>query len=278
VATAAIDLRLGQTVEDGRLAKRTDSPIDYDAVAPGYDRQPYRAKPVDPELRAFVASGRLSPSPAILDIACGTGNQLVSDRPLLPGARLVGVDRSLGMLREASRKAADIVWVQADGTALPFSDHSFDFATCQFGFHHMADKARMLADVLRVLRRGGRFVMRNVCPHEQPDSLFYDYFPEAYATDLSDFWPPDRVAESMRSAGFVGVAIELEHHRSQQDLRMWREQVGRRAMKSQLMTISDEAYRAGLQRLDRELEADGAPLTRADHACLVTIRGDRRPE
>src|SRR5208283_6053541 len=66
-----------------------------------------------------------------------------ADRPVVPSARLVGLDRSLGMLRQARAKAPDIAWVQADGSALPFQTGSFDFITCQFALHHIQDKVRM---------------------------------------------------------------------------------------------------------------------------------------
>ncbi|MBV8738593.1 MAG: methyltransferase domain-containing protein, partial [Alphaproteobacteria bacterium] len=104
---------------------------------------------------------------------------------------------------------------------LPFRSSSFDFITCQFGFHHLRDKAGMLHPVFNVLRFNGRFVIRNVCPHEHPDWLYYDYFPEALQIDLADFWSPETVVATMEVVGFASVAVELEHLRFEQDLRTW---------------------------------------------------------
>jgi hypothetical protein len=42
------------------------------------------------------------------------------------------------------------------------------------------------------------------------------------------------------------------------------------------LAISDAAYQAGLRRLERELADGDAPQMRADHICLLIIRGDRR--
>src|SRR5437667_11358167 len=93
--------------------------VNYDRIAHLYDAQPYRAKSVDPELLAFI-SQRTSPDTlATLDIGCGTGNQLVANHAVVPEARLIGVDRSFGMLRQAQPKAPGIGWVQADGAMLP---------------------------------------------------------------------------------------------------------------------------------------------------------------
>jgi SAM-dependent methyltransferase len=163
--------------------------VDYDAIAPLYDPQAYRARTVDPKFLAFIEQRKSWDAPFLLDISCGTGNQLVANHTAAPHAEMVGVDRSLGMLRQAWPKASDIAWVQADATALPFSDLSFDFISCQFAFHHFRDKANMLRDTFRVLRASGCFVLRNLCPHESADWIYYEYFPQAEIIDLRDFRP-----------------------------------------------------------------------------------------
>ena len=136
---------------------KPSSRVNYDTIAHLYDTQPYRAKTIDPELLTCWGSASAE-TLSILDIGCGsTGNQLVANRAVVPHARLVGLDRSLGMLRQAQPKAPDIAWVQADGAGLPFQAQSFDFVTCQYALHHIQDKAGMLRAVFRVLRRGGRY-------------------------------------------------------------------------------------------------------------------------
>lgn len=255
---------------------RTTTRIDYDVIAPLYDAQPYRGKTVDPELTLFLdqrAGGYLS---AVLDIACGTGSQLVANRTIVAGARLVGLDRSVGMLRQARPKAEDIMRVQGDAALLPFCPASFDFITCQFGFHHVPDKAGMLGEVFRVLRHQGRFIMRNLCPQEHPDWLYYDYFPEARTIDLADFWPSEDIVATMEAAGFGAIVVEPEHLRFAQNLRAWLDMVRRRELNSQLMAISDAAYAAGISRLEHEVNDVHGPRVRPDHLCLITIRGEKR--
>jgi len=253
---------------------RTMSRVDYDAIAHLYDGQPYRGKTVDPELVTFLAQHDPS-GLSLLDIACGTGSQLVANRSIVPDARLVGLDRSLGMLGHAQRKGSQIAWVQAEGAMLPFRPESFDFISCQFGFHHLPDKAGMLRDVFAVLRHGGRLAMRNLCPQEHPDWLYYEYFPAAQTIDLADFWPTVTISATMKSIGFTTISVEPEHIRFEQDLRVWLNMVRRRDLNSQLMAISDRAYADGIDRLERELSDESAPHVRPDHLCLMTIRGDK---
>jgi SAM-dependent methyltransferase len=249
--------------------------VDYDLVAPLYDSQPYRAKAVDPELLAFVAQRGSADALSLLDIGCGTGNQLVANRTVTPDVRLVGLDRSLGMLRQALPKAPNIAWVQAEAAATPFPDQCFDFISCQFAFHHFQAKAGMLHDAFRVLRPGGRLVLRNACPQASADWLYYEYFPAARIVDLQDFWPPDAVVAVMEGAGFAPVAVAYEHLHFEQNLAAWLAIVRRRDTCSQLQVIPDGDYEAGIKRLEHELAEASAPRMRADHLCLLTIRGDK---
>jgi len=46
--------------------------------------------------------------------------------------------------------------------------------------------------------------MRNLCPQEHLDWLYYEYFPEALAIDLEDFWPPEIIVATMEATGFAG--------------------------------------------------------------------------
>ncbi len=247
--------------------------VDYDDIAHLYDAQPYRARAADPELLTFVAE-RKAADLVVLDIGCGTGNQLIANRSAMPYVGYCGLDRSFGMLQQARLKMADIAWVRADGAVLPFAAGSFDFVCCQFAFHHIADKAGMLRAVFLVLRPGGRFVLRNLCPQESGDWLYYEYFPEAQLVDLRDFWPPDHVLSVMGGVGFVGVAAGYEHLHFEQNLPAWLDIVRRRDTCSQLLAISDTAYQAGVKRLARDIADASKPRSREDHLCLITVRGE----
>jgi len=249
--------------------------VNYDLIAHLFDKGPYRAKSVDPELLAFIDARRAADPPSVLDIGCGTGSQLVANHSIVPHGRLVGLDRSLGMLRQAQRKSRHIAWVQGDGAMLPFQNKSFDFVTCQHALHHVRDKAGMLGSVFRVLRPGGRLMILTLCPQESADWLYYEYFPDAYAIDLTDFWPPQSVTTALQAASFAPVTAEHRHLHYEQNMQEWLKVVRRRDVTSQLMVISDAAYATGLRRLEEGLAVGSTPPLRADHICLVTIRADR---
>lgn len=94
----------------------------------------------------------------ILDIGCGTGRLTSEIRRRAPGVRVVGIDPSASMLRQASehlKESASLV--QADGTALPFAE-AFDAVFSTAAFHWIPDHDRLFAEIHRVLKPAGRLV------------------------------------------------------------------------------------------------------------------------
>ncbi|MBI2921881.1 MAG: methyltransferase domain-containing protein [Planctomycetes bacterium] len=253
--------------------------LDYDRIAEGYDAQPYRNKSADPDLAEFL---RARPDlglkgPSVLDAGCGTGNQLVANRPCWPHARFAGLDPFRGMLRSALSKSRDIAWIRGDGADLPFHSATFDFAINQFSFHHVMRKRRMLGEIRRVLRPGGRFVMSNIDPWAMADSPLYAYFPEALEADRRDFMKPAAIEEGLREAGFPDVVSSSARLPVVQTLRQFAGAVRERASCSQLLTISDEAYQAGLRRLGGDLSRPGGAEGKLESAVvLIRIRADAR--
>lgn len=89
--------------------------LDYDQIAHLYDSQPYRARATDPDGEVGRQAWRQR-TLAFLDIACGTGDQLIANNEAEPDARLVGGERTAGAggsslrrydpRRQASRPAA----------------------------------------------------------------------------------------------------------------------------------------------------------------------------
>lgn len=110
----------------------------------------------------------------VLDVGCGRGLLLVGAAQHLTTGQAVGVDRWIrgalsdnrpeAALRNAALEGvADRVEVTAgDARDLPFDDHSFDVVVSNFVVHEMdtgADRERMLHEIVRVLKPGGRLVL-----------------------------------------------------------------------------------------------------------------------
>jgi ubiquinone/menaquinone biosynthesis C-methylase UbiE len=247
-------------------------------IAPLYDGQPYRGKEVDRHLIAFMQqrASSLTSTLAVLDIGCGTGSQLVANRRHFGAGVYIGLDPFHGMLQQGLEKARGIGWVQADGARPPFADASFDFITNQFAFHHVQDKAAMIHAVYRLLKPSGQFVMTNISPWDMPDWPYYQYFPTAFEADCQDFLPTEQLVELMCQAGFSGTTLETEFLNYTQDLHEFVAIVRRRDTCSQLLTISNADYHAGLSQLERELASAGQRNLQVHvNMCLLTLSGNK---
>jgi ubiquinone/menaquinone biosynthesis C-methylase UbiE len=100
-----------------------------------------------------------------LDVGCGTGTLAVELARQRPGLAVAGVDADDAMLDRARGKA-DRAGVQLDlrtafAQELPFADASFDLVVSSLFFHHLRreDKLATAAEILRVLRPGGRLAI-----------------------------------------------------------------------------------------------------------------------
>lgn len=95
-----------------------------------------------------------------LDLGCGVGHTLRRIAPLVAFA--VGADATIEMMqagRASVVTAPNAAFAQADASALPFADATFDLATCRLAAHHFSDAASAFREVARVLRGGARFVL-----------------------------------------------------------------------------------------------------------------------
>jgi ubiquinone/menaquinone biosynthesis C-methylase UbiE len=103
----------------------------------------------------------------MLDVGCGSGRFAIKMAPLV--AHVTGVDLTDAMLDQARRaqaeaKIANVLWRQCDVTELPFDDATFDIVSSQAMLHHVASPSRVIAEMRRVCKPGGRIIVVDMTP------------------------------------------------------------------------------------------------------------------
>jgi ubiquinone/menaquinone biosynthesis C-methylase UbiE len=108
----------------------------------------------------------LQPGYSVLDVGCGPGIDTIALAGLVgPTGKVVGVDYSMDMIAEATKKAEQAgcaSWchhLQADATSLPFEANSFDACRSERVLLHVSSPARVFAEMVRVTRPGGWIVV-----------------------------------------------------------------------------------------------------------------------
>ena len=174
----------------------------------------------------------------ILDLCCGTGDLAITLAQLAGSStEVVGLDYSPPMLEKASEKAsrvqlkAKLNFVHGDVGDLPFPDGYFDCIGISFAFRNLTynnpDTLRYLSEIVRVLKKGGHFVI--VESSQPPNKLIHalDHFyvrtfvrrmgtllsknktAYNYLTEsASKFYTAEELADLLVKAGFSAVSLK----------------------------------------------------------------------
>lgn len=168
----------------------------------------------------------------LLDLAAGTLDVSLEALRARPRCRVAAADFCLPMLRQGARKlqsksVRSIDPVQADGRALPFAENTFEAASIAFGIRNIRPREEAYAELLRVLKPGGRLCILEFGSGKQrimgglynfylnfllpligkvfsKDDGAYRYL----ADTILEFPDADSLADELRRAGFTGVHYE----------------------------------------------------------------------
>lgn len=116
------------------------------------------------DLRIFISEfSSIKPGDKILDVCCGTGDQVFYY--VKKGAIATGIDLDPNMLRLAERNKKksgikDVSFQIADASDLPFYDNIFDFATISLALHAMERtvRDRVISEMKRVVKKKGTLI------------------------------------------------------------------------------------------------------------------------
>jgi SAM-dependent methyltransferase len=141
----------------GDTVGATDTVTGYRSWSAHYDEFNPLIVVEEPPVRALLdtlAAGRA------LDAACGTGrySAYLAGR----GHQVVGVDSSPDMLAKARAKCPEVVFHEAQLTAVPLPDADVDLVVCALALPHAPALEPILAEFARVLRPGGHLIISDI--------------------------------------------------------------------------------------------------------------------
>ena len=160
----------------------------------------------------------------VLDIAGGTGDlSLAFAAKVGPTGRVVHTDINEAMLREGRDRLLDkgvvLPTMVCDAEKLPFASGSFNIVTVAFGLRNMTHKDQALAEMLRVLKPGGKLLVLEFSKVAKPLEKAYDWYSFNILPKLGQL-----VAGDAHSYKYLAESIRM--HPGQEELRQLMKSVG----------------------------------------------------
>ena len=173
-----------------------------------------------PGFRVMLDELALTKNDYLLEVACGGGAML--RRALKSGCRAAAIDHSPEMVRVALESNRDAVAAgrlevrQGDAVSLPWADATFTCAAMTGVLGFLADPVRVLSEIRRVLKSGGRLVVMGTDPELRGTPAA----PQPIASRLT-FYDSAALEALGRRAGFEEVRVvrrDMEQFAREEDV------------------------------------------------------------
>jgi demethylmenaquinone methyltransferase/2-methoxy-6-polyprenyl-1,4-benzoquinol methylase len=156
-----------------------------------------------------IAQAHLREGHEVLDVASGTGDLAMAMAPRVGlTGRVIMTDinaemlvRGRDRLLNAGHRVAAMV---CDAEALPFADDQFDRVTLAFGLRNMTHKEQALAQILRVLKPGGKLLVLEFSRVIKPLERVYDF----YSFKILP-WLGERITQDRHSYEYLAESIRM---------------------------------------------------------------------
>nr|WP_315208702.1 bifunctional demethylmenaquinone methyltransferase/2-methoxy-6-polyprenyl-1,4-benzoquinol methylase UbiE [uncultured Flavobacterium sp.] len=188
--------------KDSALGKKEQVAKMFDTISGNYDNlNRVISFGIDIKWRKKVLQIVSKSNPkVILDIATGTGDLAIL-MAQTNAEKIIGLDISAGMLEVGVKKIAaknlsnTIEMILADSENMPFEDNYFDAITVAFGVRNFENLEKGLAEILRVLKPNGVFViLETSVPDKTPYKQGYSFYTKNILPLIGKVFSKDDVA------------------------------------------------------------------------------------
>jgi demethylmenaquinone methyltransferase/2-methoxy-6-polyprenyl-1,4-benzoquinol methylase len=188
--------------KNSTLSKKEQIAQMFDTISENYDRlNRVISFGIDVKWRKKVLQIVTRSNPkTILDIATGTGDLAIL-MAQTKAPKIIGLDISAGMLEVGRKKiqyknlSNTIEMVLADSEEMPFEDSYFDAITVAFGVRNFENLEKGLAEILRVLKPNGVFViLETSVPNKTPYKQGYTFYSKNILPIIGKLFSKDNVA------------------------------------------------------------------------------------
>jgi SAM-dependent methyltransferase len=223
---------------------------DFARIAPRYDELRNIGERWPELVDVLVREGDLR-GRRVLDIGSGTG-RLASYLVEAYGCKVWGVDPEPGMIEVARERVPPGVGLKIGRAEdLPFKDAWFERVTMTLVLQ-LVDRPQAYAEILRVLQPGGRLALTTFDYAHFEGYFLAGFFPSFEARDKERFPSATELEDELGSAGFRDVRVTRLTQRKTVDRETVLEQIRGKHI-STFQLITEEEYRSGLARAEREL-------------------------
>ncbi|HXW34201.1 MAG TPA: class I SAM-dependent methyltransferase [Acidimicrobiales bacterium] len=228
--------------------------VDYSGpLAEAYDRG-RRLPPATTRIWIEAARRHLpTGSDPVLDLGAGTGRFLRALGEGL-GAPIVGLEPAAGMRALAMEHIGPAISL-VGGTAskLPFASDVFRGVWASQVLHHVTDLEGCALELRRVIKQGGRVLVRGMYEALPTQWPLVRYFPGVVSVHERFFSSLEQMRIALLCSGFSELAHECIEQVVAEDAESFYERTAQRA-DSGLVLLSDSDFKAGLATLRHEID------------------------
>jgi ubiquinone/menaquinone biosynthesis C-methylase UbiE len=144
-----------------------------------------------------------------LDVACGVGRLTLMLARL--ARHVTGIDLTAAMIDQGRTLAIEqgitnVEWRVGDVLPLPFPDGVFSLVVSQAAFHHLANPAGVLAEMVRVCSHSGRIAINDLSPEPEKSKAFNNVEKLRDPSHVRAL-PPEELRSLARGMGLVEMAV-----------------------------------------------------------------------